>query len=460
MKIEELFKTQKNIPRNSELRGYSHRLKHLNLLMCLVEEHEKEILKALEIDLKKPEIEAFASEVHYVKDEINFTRKRLKKWMRDKRVKGAYTLWPSRSHIRSEPFGVCLIIGPWNYPFQLLLSPLIGAIAAGNTAILKPSELAPNVSAIISKLIQKYFDPEIVSVVEGGIPETQKLLELEFDKIFYTGSTAVGKIVMESAAKNLTPVTLELGGKSPCIIWDCSNIETAARRIVWGKFYNAGQTCVAPDYLVVPSDKEAEIVEKLKEYIIIFYGSDASSSSDFGKIINKKHHSRLGDLIDKPESILFQAGRSNPEKEFFPPTMMKATFDDKVMEDEIFGPILPVLTFEKLNEALDVIASRPNPLALYVFTDNKQVEEEVLGQVNSGGACINDTIVHLTNPYLPFGGVGESGMGAYHGKHSFDCFSHKRAILKRSFWFDLSLRYPPFSRKKVDQFKKILKLLN
>jgi aldehyde dehydrogenase (NAD+) len=366
--------------------------------------------------------------------------------MRPKRVWTPLTQFWSVSKIYPKPYGVSLIISPWNYPFQLLFAPLIGAISAGCTAVLKSSELAPATSSISKKIIDKYFQPDYIALVEGGIETSQALLQQKWDMIFFTGSTQVGKIVMQSAAKHLTPTVLELGGKSPCIVDETAHLEFAARRIVWGKLVNAGQTCVAPDYLFVHETIKDALVQKIIENIKKSYGEDASKSPDYPRIINEKHFIRLTKYLN--DGNIIYGGKTNIETRYFEPTLLdNVNPESPVMQEEIFGPILPILTYKNLKQAIDFINARPKPLALYLFTNSSENEQKILNYTDSGGGCINDCLVHLAPQDLPFGGVGESGMGHYHGKSSFDAFSHPRGILKKTNLFDVPIRYAPYLNK-------------
>ncbi len=421
----------------------SHRLELLKRLEHSIIKHETDIMEALRKDLNKSSFEAYATEIGMVLEEIRFVSKNLRGWARPRQVRTPITNFPSVSRIYSEPFGVVLIMSPWNYPFQLAISPLAGAIAAGNCAIVKPSNYSPNTSAVIELILSETFPKEYVAVIQGGREANQSLLEQKFDYIFFTGSVAVGKTVMRAASEHLTPVTLELGGKSPCIVDETANLELAARRIVWGKFLNSGQTCVAPDYLLVHHSVKAALLDRMKKYIHQFYGEDASMNESFPKIINEKHFDRLLGLM-KNESIVI-GGTSSRERNQISPTILDhINWDSPVMAEEIFGPILPVLEFKNLNEVITMVNNQPKPLALYYFTTKKENERRIIGSISYGGGCINDTIMHLATSHLPFGGVGNSGMGRYHGKDSFDTFSHKKSVLKKANWLDVPLRYPPY----------------
>jgi aldehyde dehydrogenase (NAD+) len=429
-------------------RPLKFRLHALSQLEKMIRENQARICEALFADLHKPKQEALISEIAVTLEEILVTRRNLRKWMKPKTASAPLGMWPSRSYIYPEPLGVILIIGPWNYPFQLMIAPLVGAIAAGNCAVIKPSELTPHTSRIISDLIQKYFSADYLRVIEGGIAETTSLLSLKFDHIFFTGSSPVGKIVMQAAAKNLVPVTLELGGKSPAIVCEDADLDLAARRIVWGKFYNAGQTCVAPDYLYVQDSIIAPLLEKIRENIKIQFGENAKDSQSYSRIVNLRNFQRLSGMIDSKK--IFVGGESDAQSLYIQPTVLQdVEWDDRVMQEEIFGPILPVLAFKSLTEVFGAVNLRPKPLAAYMFSSSAKYQSAFIQGISFGGGCINDVVVHLSNPYLPFGGVGESGMGCYHGKNSFKTFSHSKSVMHRYGILDLSARYAPYTEKKV-----------
>ncbi|PIK14532.1 aldehyde dehydrogenase family protein [Halobacteriovorax sp. JY17] len=421
------------------------RLELLKKVQESIEDNEKEILEALKLDLGKPTYESQLSEILFVQNEIRSIKKNLKKWMRKKKVKTPLIHFPAKSYIQPEAYGSILIISPWNYPFQLLFSPLIGAIAAGNRVVLKPSEISSNTSRVIKKIITENFETEFITCVEGGVEETTRLLNNRFDYIFYTGNGHVGRIIMEKAAKNLTPVTLELGGKSPTFVFGDSNLDLVAKRIVSGKFFNAGQTCIAPDYVLVQENKYEELVDKLKIYIDKFYGKDPLKSKDYGRIINSSHFERLLKLISE-DKVLY-GGKHSVEEKYISPTIVSVEGEDTCMEEEIFGPILPVLKMTNLKSAIDYVTEREKPLAMYIFSNEKKVRDSILKRVSAGGVTINDTLMHITNEHLPFGGVGESGMGAYHGRNSFDLFSHQKSIFNASTALDLPAKYPPYFGK-------------
>lgn len=419
--------------------------------------HENEIIQALHDDFKKPAFESVLTETSQVVLELKHVIKNMKKWAKPRRVFPSLLNFPSKDYIYKEPYGKVLIIAPWNYPFQLALCPSISAVAAGNQVVVKPSELTPKTSEIIVKIIHKVFDKNHVEVVEGGIEVSQKLLSERWDYIFFTGSVAVGKIVAKAAAKNLTPVTLELGGKNPCIIDETANLKLAAKRIVWGKFVNAGQTCIAPDYILIQKNMKKHFVNFLKEEITKAYGENPEESPDFARIINAKNWQRLVDLIE-PEKVVF-GGESNPKDNYISPTLVEETsLDSPIMQEEIFGPILPILTYKKESEIAAVISRFEKPLALYVFSENPGFQKRIIQNYSFGGGCVNDTIIHFANKRLPFGGVGHSGIGAYHGNLSFDTFSHQKSIVKKANWLDLPLRYAPY-QDKLATIRKILKWL-
>lgn len=454
--LTDLRQAQKNYFYKGQTRDLDFRITHLEKLKKAIQSYEKELTEALHQDLKKSSFEAYATEIGFVLDEIGHTLKHLSDWVKIDKVKTPVVHQPAQSYIQHEPYGVTLIIGPWNYPFQLQIAPLIGALAAGNCAVLKPSEFTPATSAILSKMIAEYFEPQYVTVVEGGIEVNQALLALQWDYIFFTGSTAVGKIIMRQAAEHLTPVTLELGGKSPCIVDENIDLEIAARRIVWGKFINAGQTCVAPDYLLVPEALKPGLFYHIKQALLQFYGEDPSKSPDYPRVIHSKHFERLNAFLSEGSCVV--GGQTDINDLYIAPTVLdQITWDSPIMEEEIFGPILPVLSYNSLDEALDKINQGPRPLALYLFSDNEEVQDKVFNRVSFGGGCINDTVIHLANPNLPFGGVGGSGMGAYHGKFSFDTFSHAKSVVKRPLKMDIKLRYPPYSKIKRAIVKQVIK---
>jgi aldehyde dehydrogenase (NAD+) len=430
--------------------------KLLELLVC-IQNHETEIVNALYSDFKKSEFETFVTEIHFVLAELKLIIKNIHKWAKPKLVLPSFLNFPSTDYIYKEPFGKVLIISPWNYPFQLALCPMIAAIAAGNEVILKPSEIAKHTSKIIHKIISETFDKNHVAVIEGGIAETQQLLQERWDYIFFTGSVSVGKIIAKAAAENLTPVTLELGGKNPCIIDETANLKLTAKRIVWGKFLNAGQTCIAPDYLLVHQSVKSKFIDCLKEEIVLAYSENIEKSEDYPRIINQKNWARLIELIQN-EEILF-GGKSNSLDNFIEPTLIdEPRLDSKIMADEIFGPILPILSYENETDLEKIISKYEKPLAFYIFSENKSFIKKQITKFSFGGGCINDTLIHFTNHRLPFGGVGNSGIGSYHGKLSFDTFSHHKSIVKKATWLDIPMRYAPY-KGKLKNLKQIVKWL-
>lgn len=429
----------------------------IKLLNC-VQSHEQEIIKALYDDFKKPEFEAVATETSYVISELHQTIKNINKWAKPAMVLPSLLNFPSTDYIYKEPYGKVLIIAPWNYPYQLALCPLIAAVAAGNQVIVKPSELTPNTSKIIAKIIKDTFDKQHVECVEGNHEVAEKLLSERWDYIFFTGSVTVGKIVAKAAAENLTPVTLELGGKNPCIIDETANLKIAAKRIVWGKFLNAGQTCIAPDYILISKKVKANFVELLKTEITNAYGDNPETSPDFPRIINKKNWRRLISMLEK--ETLFVGGQFNKEDYYIAPTLIdEPSLDSLVMKDEIFGPILPILSYENDAGIRNVISKYEKPLSLFVFSENKSFSQKIIQEYSFGGGCINDTVIHFSNNRLPFGGIGHSGIGAYHGRLSFDTFSHQKAIVKKGNWLDIPMRYAPY-KGKLKNLKRLVRWLS
>ena len=420
----------------------------LGRLKSLVQSNENNIIHALESDFRKSPFETYISETQFVLEEINLFCRKLNKWMKHMRVPSNLINFPSSSRILKEPYGVSLIISPWNYPFQLCMMPLTGAIAAGNCAILKPSELAPSTSSLLENIINANFPKEYIHVVSGGAEETQGLLNQKFDFIFFTGSTRVGKIVAESAARSLTPVTLELGGKSPCIVEKDYSLKLAAKRIIWGKFFNGGQTCIAPDYLYVRQEIHDPFIEQLKLTIREYYGEDPKRSPDFPRIISRGHFERLRGYLD-PARIIYGGDLDENENYISPTLMDNITWDDRVMKEEIFGPILPVLIYRDIDELIHHLKMKEKPLSAYLFTHSREIRKKILTQLSFGGGAINDTVSHYANSNLPFGGVGMSGLGAYHGWYSFNIFSHSKSVLEKKNWPDIPLRYPPYTSSKA-----------
>ncbi|WP_353932076.1 aldehyde dehydrogenase [Okeanomitos corallinicola TIOX110] len=451
--IKAIINQQQDFFQTGKTKDVNFRLTQLKILKQLVIENKEAVKEALKADLCKSEFETYATEIGVIK-EIDYAIKNIKNWAKPKKAAVPWDFFNYSAKIYPEPLGVVLIIGPWNYPFQLIISPLVGAISAGNCSILKPSEIAPHTANLVSQLISKYFPPEYIKVIEGGVETSQKLLAEKFDHIFFTGGTAIGKIVMAAAAKHLTPVTLELGGKSPCIVDSQINLEHTIKRIIWGKFINAGQTCIAPDYLLVDKKIKADLVQSLKKCIQEFYGENPEISPDFPRIISQKHFDRLTKFLNCGEIIA--GGETNSETFYIAPTLLdNVSFTDAVMEEEIFGPILPIIEYTDIEEAINLINSKPKPLALYIFSDDKNLQQKILQETSSGGVCINDTIMQVGISSLPFGGVGDSGIGSYHGKAGFDTFSHDKSVLKNTFLFDLNWRYAPY-KGKLSLLKKII----
>ncbi|MCL6515302.1 aldehyde dehydrogenase [Alicyclobacillus sp.] len=417
------------------------RLQALRRLLEQIAAREADISRALHADLHKSAFEAYSTEIGFVLAEIRFTLRHLHRWVRPERVRTPLTHLGAKSLVIPQPYGVTLIIAPWNYPFQLAIAPLIGAIAAGNCAVIKPSEWAPRTAMVVQEIVSSVFPKEHVCVVQGAVEETQALLAEPFDYIFFTGSTAVGRVVMEAAAKHLTPVTLELGGKSPAIVHRDARLDLAAKRIAWGKFTNAGQTCIAPDYVYVHRAVRDAFLTSLQQAIVHLYGPRPLENPAYTRIVSEHHFHRLMAFI-QPHQV-FLGGQGRPDERVLEPTVLvDVTWEDPVMQEEIFGPILPVLVYEDLGEVMEALQSRPKPLALYLFTQDAEIERRVLERVPFGGGCVNDTLYHFASPHLPFGGVGHSGMGAYHGRASFDTFSHRKSVLKQTVRFDLPFRYP------------------
>ncbi len=454
MDIRETVLCQHSYFASGETLELEFRKTALKQLLASIKKYEVEVLDALKSDLNKAHFEGYASEVGIIYTELKDAIHNLNRWNRKKRVRTPIVHFISRSYMVSEPYGTVLIMSPWNYPFQLTLAPLIGAIAGGNCAVVKPSAYSPATSSIIKKILNECFEDKYISVIEGGRDANQELLEQRFDYIFFTGSVSVGKLVMEKASKNLTPVTLELGGKSPCIVDRSANIELAAKRIIWGKTLNSGQTCVCPDYLLVHKEVKDQLIQAMKKYITTFFGATPCNNPEFPKIINKKHYERLKGLIKNAKIIA--GGEYNDSTNQMSPTLLDdVSWNDPVMQEEIFGPILPILDFESLDEVIATVNSHPKPLALYLFTGSSHTENKVMKHISFGGGCVNDTLVHLATSHMPFGGVGESGMGGYHGKWSFDTFTHKKSIMKKSNLLDINIRYAPY-KNKLKLLKKLM----
>ncbi len=453
MEIQEIVSKQKDFFKTQQTKNIRFRKMYLEKLRDVILQNENLLYEAIYKDFGKSKFDTFPTEISFILNDINYYLKNLKSLSKPKKVRTNLVNQIGKSRIHSEPLGNILVIGAWNYPYQLSLSPIIAALAAGNCCILKPSEIAENTMKTMVKIISENFPPEYLYAYEGGIDETTELLKLKFDKIFFTGSTKVGKIVYEAAAKNLTPVTLELGGKSPAIITKEANLEVAAKRIVWGKFLNAGQTCVAPDYLLVEESVKEQFLEMLRKYIQEF--KYEPNSEHYTRIINQRNFERLTKLINKDK--IYFGGNFDREKLFIEPTiLMNINWEDDVMQEEIFGPILPVISFNNFNTILNEILELEKPLAAYLFTNNSEEKENFKQKISFGGGCINDVMMHLGNENLPFGGVGSSGIGNYHGKFGFETFSHQKAILDRATWGEPNIKYPPYSEKKLSWIKRFL----
>lgn len=451
--MESILNKQRDFFKKGNTLSLKTRLEYLAKLKLAIKNNENLIFEALKKDLGKSSTEAYMCEVGLSISEITYFEKNLKKFVKDKYVKTPITNYKSRSIIKTVPWGNVLIISPWNYPFLLTIEPLIDAIAAGNTVVLKPSAYSPNTSKIVYKIIKEVFPQEYVAVVLGGREENKALLEMNFDYIFFTGSSNVGKEVLKKASEKLIPVSLELGGKSPCIVDETADIALSAKRIVFGKYLNCGQTCVAPDYILCHESVKEKLEKEIKRQIVLQFGINPLANENYGKIINEKHFARLVNLIKKDKLI---AGGTYDDStlKLSPTVMNNVTWDDEIMQEEIFGPILPIVTYNNLDEIIEKIEKRPHPLALYIFSENKENIKKVTEKCRYGGGCINDVVVHLATPEMPFGGFKESGIGAYHGKFGFETFSHKKSILDKSTWFDLPMRYQPYNKF----YSKLLRL--
>ena len=453
----QLIKKQRDFFNTGKTKSVEFRVQMLEKLLNALLKYEKELEQALWQDLRKPQMEAWATEVGITITETRDAIRKVGKWMKPEKVGTPLFFLPGSSWIYPELYGVCLIISPWNYPLKNLMGPVLGCISAGNTAILKPSELSPATSAMIKKIISEVFPPEYLVVVEGGADETQQLLEERFDYIMFTGGTEIGRIIYQKAAKHLTPVTLELGGKSPCIVDAQTDLDVSVKRIAWGKFTNAGQICIAPDYILVHKSIKAAFVEKMKATVKGFFGDNPKSSNDFGRIISPRHFQRVKNLIDGDVVL---GGETDESEKYIAPTILNnVKLTDKVMQEEIFGPIMPILEWEKPEDVIRIINSGSKPLALYIFSTNSSFKERIINETSSGAVVINDVLVHAGHGGLPFGGVGNSGMGAYNGKIGFDTFSHRKPVLKRSFLGDVKQRYAPYDESKINFIKFAIRKL-
>lgn len=447
---------QRNFFETGRTKEIGFRIQTLRKIKAWIEKNQKDVMDALKRDLGKSNTEAYMSEVGMVLEELRYQIRHIKKWAKDKRVPTPLSQFPAKSFISREPYGVVLVMAPWNYPFLLCMQPAVGAIAAGNCVVIKPSEYSPNSTAVLKRLVSECCDTRHVCVIEGAVEENKRLLRERFDYIFFTGSTAVGRLVMEQAARQLTPVTLELGGKSPCLIEESADLKLAAKRIAFGKFLNAGQTCVAPDYLLVPERLRDRFIDELRQAVARAYGREPLLSEDLPKIINQQHFERLLGLLENQTAIF--GGKFDRQRLKIQPTVLTdVDKDSPVMQEEIFGPVLPVLTYQTLEEAISYIRIKEKPLALYLFTNNKAAERKVLDSCSFGGGCVNDTIIHLASVRLGFGGVGSSGIGSYHGWESFCTFSHARSMVKKARWLDLPFRYPPYTEWKDKMIRSVLK---
>ncbi|XP_009593287.1 aldehyde dehydrogenase [Nicotiana tomentosiformis] len=457
---EAIVKELRETYASGKTKNYEWRVSQLKALLKIAEHHEKEIVDALNSDLSKPELECFVHEISMMKTSCKHALKQLKRWMKPEKVKTSLTTFPSSAEIVPEPFGVVLVISAWNYPFLLSLDPVIGAIAAGNAVVLKPSEIAPATSSVLAKLLGEYMDATAIRVVEGAVPETTALLEQKWDKIFYTGNGKVGRIVMAAAAKHLTPVVLELGGKSPVIVDSNINLKVAVRRIIAGKWgCNNGQACISPDYIITTKENAPKLLDAMKLELEKFYGKDPLKSGDLSRIVNANHFHRLSKLLDDNkvvDKVVHGGQRDENNLKIAPTILLDVPEDSLIMKEEIFGPLLLILTVNKVEESIQFINAREKPLAAYLFTGDKKLEEEFVRNISAGGLLINDTTLHIATSTLPFGGVGESGMGSYHGRFSFEAFSHKKAVLRRSFGGDVPARYPPYTPEKVRFLKALL----
>ena len=456
MEIKQIHQKQQAFFRTNTTKNIDFRIEQLKKVKQLIKDHEPAIYEAIYEDFGKSEFETYASELSLVYHEINIFIRSIKKWSRRRKVRTGLANFPAKSYIIPEPLGVTLVIGAWNYPYQLSLLPAVTAMAAGNTVIIKPSELPSKTSAVMAAMINANFPEEYVHVVEGGVQTTTELLEYRFDKIFFTGSVPVGRIIYQAAAKHLTPVTLELGGKSPTFVLPDCDLNMTAKRIVWAKFFNAGQTCVAPDYILVDASIKQKFVAALKAKIKEFFDYNGNLEENYVRIINASNFDRLHELLDT-DTLTF-GGESDRDKRLISPTILEnVSFEDTIMQEEIFGPILPILSFTDINEAIAKVKERPKPLSCYIYSKNREAIEKLLKEVSFGGGAVNDSVMHLSNSNLPFGGVGFSGIGSYHGKFGFDAFTHYKSILEKPFWFEANIKYAPYSEKKLKWIKYLLK---
>jgi len=455
--IDRIYQTQSQFFNSGETYSHSFRRQQLRKLKEVISQYEKDVISALKSDFSKPEFETYVSEIGFVYEELEVKLKNLKQWMKPKKVSSPITSWPSKSYIRYEPKGVTLVIGPWNYPFQLLVAPVIASLAAGNTVVIKPSEKTPAVARLVEKMITENFEEGLLAVVQGEGKEVipQLISEHRFDHVFFTGSVPVGRKIAEMAAPQLTPVTLELGGKSPAIIGKSAKLKVAARRMAFAKFINGGQTCVAPDYLLIDEQVKDEFLKILTQTLDEFYKENALENDDFASIVNQDHYQRIKKYLG--QGTLVYGGQADDQKlRIEPSILIDVNLEDEIMKDEIFGPVLPVISFASDEEALQIIRKNPYPLALYVFSEDSEQQKRFTRQVQFGGGMINNALLHLSNPNLPFGGIGTSGFGNYHGKSGFLTFSHQKALMKTATWFDLKQKYPPYGRFAYKMIKKVM----
>ena len=453
--ISQVVDTARTAFESGKTRPLAWRKAQLVAMIKMLQDNADEFSAALKQDLGRGPEEAWLYDIGFSITEIELIIKNLKKWTEPRKVSTPLVSLPGSSHRIPQPLGVVLVIAPWNYPIQLLMIPVAGAIAAGNAVVMKPSEVSSATSALLGKLVPQYFDKDAIAIVEGAVPETTQLLAEKFDHIFYTGNGTVGRVVMRAAAENLTPVTLELGGKSPTIVDKSANLAIAGRRIAWAKYVNAGQTCVAPDYVLAHTDIADKLVDEIRKSVKDFYGSDPQRSGDFARISSPRHFSRLKAMLTSGKVAI--GGETDEQQRYIAPTVLvDVTASDSVMQEEIFGPILPMLTVGSIDEAISFVNARPHPLALYVFAEDQKVNDKVVASTTSGGVTVNGTIFHMTGPFLPFGGVGESGMGAYHGRAGVDTFQHLKPVLKRSTRVDAPLAYPPYTKRKFAILKKFI----
>lgn len=457
MNLDTLLESQRTFFKSGKTRDLDLIKSRLKKLSTRISDHEQEIYEALDRDFQKPKFETYLSEIGIVQSELKLAIKNLKKWSKPKTVFPALLNFPSSEYIYSQPYGTILVIAPWNYPFQLAMVPIISAIAAGNTVVLKPSELTPNTSNLMDKMLSEIFEKEHLCTVQGGVEVATELLEKKWNYIFFTGSVPVGKIIYKAAAKQLTPVTLELGGKSPCIIDRGVNMSLVAKRIVWGKYLNCGQTCIAPDYILVDKAVKDELIEKLKLEIEKAYGKDPKESPDLARIINQKNHRRMQELMEG-QTILYGGDHDETSLYFSPTLIDEPSMESKIMKEEIFGPLFPIISYDSRDKIDKIIGSLSFPLSFYVFSNKKKFRSDLMKNYRYGGGVINDTLIHYGNHRLPFGGIGDSGIGAYHGKLGFDIFTHKKAVVKKANWLDMPVRYAPY-KGKLSALKRFFKLL-